>query len=394
MNQEQVRNESYRVPEDEMNHFTDGVISGEPVMDAIFNMLIKAESERLQLMDLYQMLKSEPYGLRDGYLPVLLAYALRNYQNVSLYFHGNEHSYTPDELVRALEEPENYSLFICNWNEEETAYIESLETVFAQYIPKSDSLNRLEDLFKAMNSHYASISKSARTTEVYVSDLAKKYRNIMSLSYKDFNSFFFDTLPSLNGNLQELVLQIENIKQELETVKEKQYIRVLRVVKQIFEINETEDLMACLQDLYRSSWEDKSQKAFDYTTNAVLDMVSKAGELSEFQFICGLAKATTGFELTYWTDNKINDFEEILRDVVNKLSDYNPEEGLQQGEMKITIESADGNPIISQFSQENLSSTGQTMFNKMKTTLSNFGGSISYEEKISIMAQLLKEIIN
>ena len=30
----------------------------------------------------------------------------------------------------------------------------------------------------------------------------------------------------------------------------------------------------------------------------------------------------------------------------------------------------------------------------MKTTLSNFGGSISYEEKISIMAQLLKEIIN
>lgn len=394
VNQEQVRDESYRVPEDEMNHFTDGVISGEPVMDAIFNMLIKAESERLQLMDLYQILKSEPYGLRDGYLPVLLAYALRNYQNVSLYFHGNEHSYTPDELVRALEEPENYSLFICNWNEEETAYIESLETVFAQYIPKSDSLNRLEDLFKAMNSHYASISKSARTTEVYVSDLAKKYRNIMSLSYKDFNSFFFDTLPSLNGNLQELVLQIENIKQELETVKEKQYIRVLRVVKQIFGIDETEDLMACLQDLYKSSWEDKSQKAFDYTTNGVLDIVSKAGELSEVQFICGLAKATTGFELTYWTDNKINDFEEILRDVVNKLSDYNPEEGLQQGEMKITIESADGNPIISQFSQESLSSTGQTMFNKMKTTLSNFGGSISYEEKISIMAQLLKEIIN
>ncbi len=394
VNQEQVRDESYWVPEDEMNHFSDGVISGEPVMDAIFDMLIKAESERLQLMDLYQMLKSEPYGLRDGYLPVLLAYALRNYQNVSLYFHGNEHSYTPDELVRALEEPENYTLFICNWNEEETAYIEALEAVFAQYLPKSDSLNRLEDLFKAMNSHYASISKSARTTEVYVSDLAKKYRNIMSLSYKDFNSFFFDTLPSLNGNLQELVIQIENVKQELESVKEKQYIRVLRVVKQIFGIDESEDLMGSIQDLYRTSWEDKSQKAFDYTTNGVLDLVSKAGELSETQFICDLAKTTTGFELTYWADNKINDFEEILRDVVNKLSDYSPEEGLQQGEMKITIESADGNPIISQFSQEKLSSIGQTMFNKMKTTLNNFGGSISYEEKISIMAQLLEEIIN
>ena len=73
------------------------------------------------------MLKTEPYGLRDGVIPVLLAYALRDYQNVSLYFHGNEHSYTEEELVKALSEPENYTLFICNWKEEEIAYIEGLD---------------------------------------------------------------------------------------------------------------------------------------------------------------------------------------------------------------------------------------------------------------------------
>ena len=84
--------------------------------------------------------------------------------------------------MKALSEPENYTLFVCNWNEEEMAYIESLEEIFKIYLPKGDSLNRLEDLFKAVNTHYSSISKSARTTEVYVSDIAKKYRNIMSLS--------------------------------------------------------------------------------------------------------------------------------------------------------------------------------------------------------------------
>lgn len=393
VNQDQVK-EKYRVLPGEMNRFEDGTIAGEPLMETVFNMLAKAESERLPLLDLYQILKVEPYGLRDGYIPVLLAYALRNYQNVSLYFHGNEHSYTPDELVKAMEEPENYTLFICNWNDEEIIYIEALERIFAKYLPKGDTLNRLEDLFKAMNSHYASISKSARTTEVYVSDVAKKYRNIMSLSYKDYNGFFFDVLPGLNGNLQELVIQIENIKNELETVSEKQYIRVLRVIKQVFEVKETEDLMNKLQRLYRTSWESKSQKAFDYTTNGVLDLISRTGELTEEQFVYEIAKATTGFELSYWADNKINDFEEILEDAVNKLNEYNPEDGLQQGEMKITIESADGNPVISQFSQGDLSSTGQTMLNKMKSTLNNFGGAISYEEKISIMAHILKEIIS
>lgn len=384
-----------RVSEDEMLYFPDEkhTLSGKPVMNAIQKKLRKAESERLALSEMYEMLKTEPYGLRDGVIPVLLAYALRDYQNVSLYFHGNEHSYTEEELVKALSEPENYTLFICNWKEEEIAYIEGLEKLFAEYLPKGDGLNRLEELFKAINTHYASISKSARTTEVYVSDLAKQYRDILNISYKDYNAFFFEVLPRLNADLHELVIQIGNIKEELGSVEEKLYVRVVRVIKQIFDLDETDDLMQYMQDLYREEWEEKSQKAFDYTTNNVLDLVSRASEMDEEHFVLELAKATTGFELSYWADNKINGFEEILRDTVNKLKDYNPGDGLQQGEMKITIESADGVPLITQFSSEKLSSTGKTMLKKMKNTLGDFGESISYEEKISILTEIMKEII-
>lgn len=391
---EEVENPEYKVDANNLNRFEDGIVSGEPLMEAIFNKLLEAESARMPLSELYRLLKGEPFGLRDGYIPVLVAYALRRYQNVSIYFHGNEHSYTVDELVKALEEPENYTLFICNWNEEETEYIEALEKLFSNYLPDGDGLNRLEELFRAMNAHYASISKSARTTEVYVSEIAKTYRKIMNLSYKDYNSFFFETLPSLNGNLQELVIQLSNIKNELESVSEKQYVRALRVVKQVFNVDENEDLLTALHTLYVESWEVKSQRAFDYTTNGVLDLVSKVNDYTEEDFVNELAKAVTGFELSYWADNKINDFEEILKDTVNRLHEYDPTEGLQEGEMKITIESADGNPVISQFSQSELSSTGQMMLNKMKSTLGNFGGSISYEEKIAIVAQILKEIIN
>lgn len=376
-----------------VNRLPDGTVAGKPIMTAIQKMLQKAVSERLALTELYEMMKAEPFGLRDGYIPVLIAFALRDYQNVSLYFHGNEHSYTEEELVKALSEPENYTLFICNWNEVEIAYIEGLERIFSQYLAKGDGLNRLEELFRAINTHYASISKSARTTEVYVSNIAKQYRDILNISYKDYNAFFFVVLPRLNSDLQELVIQIENIKRELESVNEKQYVRVVRVVKQVFDIDDSEELIEYLHELYWNDWEKKSQKAFDYTTNNVLDLVSRAGEMDEEHFILEIAKATTGFELAYWVDNKINDFEEILRDAVNKLNEYNPEEGLQEGEMKITIESADGVPLISQFSQENFSPIGRTMFNKMKNTLGDFGESISYEEKLSILTEIIKEII-
>ncbi len=385
--------EDNRLSDEELNRLPDGTVSGEPVIAAIQEKFKKAAKERIELQELYRMLKEEPFGLRDGFIPVVLAYELRDYQNVSLYFHGNEHSYTEEELVKALSEPENYTLFICNWNEEEMAYIEGLERIFADYLPKGDRLNRLEELFKAINTHYSSISKSARTTEAYVSDIAKKYRNILSLSYKDYNAFFFEVLPSLNSNLQELVLQIENIKKELESVKEKLYVRVVRVIRQVFGIDESEDMIQFMQLLYKNDWEGKSQKAFDYTTNNVLDVVSRSMELSEEQFVLELAKVTTGFELTYWADNKVNDFEEILRDAVSKLNEYNPREGLQHGEMKVTIEAADGVPVITTFSADKLSPTGKTMLNKMKSTLGDFGESISYEEKISILTEIMKEVI-
>lgn len=147
------------------------------------------------------------------------------------------------------------------------------------------------------------------------------------------------------------MIQLSNIKKELESVSEKQYVRALRVVKQVFDVDENEDLIVALHSLYVDSWEEKSQRAFDYTTNGVLDIVSKVNDYTEEEFVNELAKVVTGFELSYWADNKINDFEEILRDTVNRLHEYNPTEGLQEGEMKITIESSDGNPIISQFSQ-------------------------------------------
>ena len=386
-------NEKARVTEADLNRLPDGIVSGIYVMSSIREMLKKAESERMPLQNVYSMLKSEPYGLRDGYIPVLLAYALRDYQNVSLYFHGNEHSYNEDELVQALSEPEDYSLFLSNWNEEQIVYVEALEKIFERYLPEGDTLNRLEELFKAMNTHFASISKSARTTEIYVSDIAKKYREIMSMSYTDYNGFFFKTLPQLNSDLQELVLQIQMIKNELESVSEKQFARTSRVVKNVFDVSELEELMPSLQEIYRSGWEGKSKKAFDYVTNGVLDLVSKSGKLSEERFIRELAKTITGFEIEYWSDTKIIDFEEKLKESVNKINEYNPDEVLQQGEMKITIESAEGEPLVSQFSQTELSSVAETLRNKLRNTLNSFGASISYEQKIAIMTELLKEII-
>ena len=176
-----------------INTLPTGEIAGEPVRREIRKYLKKCVKGQVALVDLYDKLKKPPYGLRDGYISVLLAYELRQYENVSIYFHGSEHDYCEEELLKALDNPEDYSLYICNWNGEQAAYISGLEEIFNKYIDKA-AKNRLKELFAAMNKHFVAISKAARTTNKYVSDNAKHYREIMSITHKDYNRFFFETL--------------------------------------------------------------------------------------------------------------------------------------------------------------------------------------------------------
>ena len=245
-----------------------------------------------------------------------------------------------------------------------------------------------------MNSHYASISKSARTTEKYVSAEAMKYRDILNVTHTDYNKFFFETLTEIDSDVQRLDIRIKNIKNELETVPEKLMKKAEKAIRDVFSIDDRTSLAQGLTDLYETEWEEKSSKAFDYSTNSFLEYLAGLGETSDTELIESLAKILTGFEIEFWSDSKIEDFSEILRTIMAKLDDYVPTDELADGDVKMTLEYGNQAPVISRFSEEELSTNGQMMLNKMKSTIKNFGESLSYEEKLNVMSLIFKDIIS
>lgn len=381
------------VAENELNRFDDGLISGEPVMLAINSFLKKAEKRHMPLLEIYSELKNAPFGLRDGYMPVLFAFALKEHENVSLYFHGTEHDYSEEELIRALEEPENYTIYICDWNKEQSDYISALESIFSDFLPSGKSKHRLKELFLAMNTHYSSVSKSARGTERYVSDSTKKYRNILNVSYRDYNNFFFEKLPEINKDLGELTMVIVNVKKELEAVPNKLIQAVEKTIRLSLGLTDEEELVSTVREIYLTEWKDKSQRAFDYLTNSFLDYVSGLQIVEKTKFVGDMAKIITGFEVEYWTDSRINEFEEELCNIINRLNTYENSLNIGDNETKITIETGSGETVVSKFSQDELSVTGKMFFNKLAATIDSFGQAISYEEKIGILAEILKGVI-
>ncbi|MEI7884699.1 MAG: hypothetical protein WCI30_05045 [Clostridia bacterium] len=376
-----------------INKLPTGEDAGEPVRREIRKYLNKCIQGQVALIDLYDRLKKPPYGLRDGYIPILLAYELRQYKNISIYFHGSEHDYCEEELLKALDSPEDYSLYICNWTSEQLKYISGLEEIFSKYIDKS-AKNRLKELFAAMNKHFVAISKAARTTNKYVSDNAKHYREIMSITYKDYNRFFFETLLHMNEDLQELLLQIKTITLELENVTNLQMKTLERAIRTVLYIGTDVSITEELNRVYEADWKEKRFKSFDYKTSSMLDYLGNMNlNMSDSKVIQELGRIVTGFEIEYWNDSKVEDFYEAFSKMETQLNDYVVQETVGSNEIKITIIAGDEEEKVTQFNKTELSETSQMMFNKMKATIDNFGESISYEEKMQVLAKLFSDIM-
>ena len=376
-----------------LNVLPDGEYSGKAVQKEIGDYLKKAQKAPVPLMEIYKKLKQPPYGLRDGYLPILLAFEMKKHENVSISFHGADRDYCIDELIKAFESPEDFSIYICNWDRQQREFIERTEALFGGY-RNSKSKSRLKDLLSAMNTHFAGVSKSARTTEKFVTAKTKLYRDIMSVSYKDYNAFFFEILPQINRDLSELSYELEVIKNELENVSKLQLAEADRIIRNIFEIADTSNIVNYFAKKYEDDWSQKEHKVFDYQTNAMLEYLKTFNRGNEDNiFIEELAQVITGFEIGYWNDSKMDDFNDTLLRIIYQLENFEVKEGLEDNEVKIIIQAGNEKLRSTQFDKQELSGNGQVMFNKMKTTLENFGQSLSQEEKMQIVARLLEEIM-
>ena len=245
-----------------------------------------------------------------------------------------------------------------------------------------------------MNKHFVAISKAARTTNKYVSDKAKLYREIMSISHKDYNKFFFETLLQLDDDLSELQIVIQKVVMELENVTVLQLQTVEKAVRSALEIESDVSITAELNRLYEADWKEKRFKSFDYQTSMMLDYLANMNlMISDDEMVQEIGKIVTGFEIEYWNDSKVEDFYDAFSKMVTQLNEYQVQDNVGTNEIKVTISTGNEEEKITQFNKAELSGNSQLMFNKIKSTIENFGESISYDEKMQVLAKIFSEIM-
>ena len=352
--------------------------------------------EVVRFSDIYDTLKKEPYGLRDGYLSIIFA-ALLNTHKKSLIItsHSVEQELSAELIDEIVRRPGEYTFTIVSWNKQQLSFLDELEQVYSSHINKNLlSRNRLKAIYDAMFAHYKTISKFARTTEQYVSAPTKKYRGLMEKTYTNYSQFIFTKLKAFADDYGSIIEELQNIKYELENALNNLSCDLVDSILKMFNKMQDCSLAGLLTELYQNDWKQKKQKSFDYYTNAVLELTSNlTGSETDAEVVAKLSKVLTGFELVYWNDKHKDDFLGRLCDVKEKLDAYVVTGQLKAHETKMVLTIPDGTEKTIVFDTRDLSNLGQTLKNKINTTFGNFAMSVSYEEKVQILLSLMEDLI-
>lgn len=378
------------------NALADGSKPQEAIKACILGFFERAKSESVEFAELINTLKKEPFGLREGYMSLILAYSLnRVKKSLIISSYGNEQELTVDILEEIVHRPNDFSFTIASWNSNELEFLDGLEHLFETFINKNNlSRNRLKAIYDGMFLHYKNVSKFSRTTQKYVDNQVKQYRKLLEKTQTNYSNFIFKQLRALNKNYTELLDCIKSIKIQLDNGINSLVVDVTNEIVKCLNFNSNALLSSSFKKLYDSEWSSKRNKSFDYYTNALLELVSKIqGNESDYDVVIKLSKALTGFELLYWNDSHILEFSERLLTIINTLKSYEVKENLSEAETKMILQSASGEEKSFIFDHSELSALAISIKNKINSTFNNYGLSVTYDDKVQILLSIIEDLM-
>ena len=387
------------IQQEELNRLPDHRPSATALTDVLEKYIVLFKNKPTPLIKLYEEMRMPPLGLREGYLSVLLAYMLLPYKrSLIINSHGVDQELTAELIESMVKRPPDYTITITKWTQSQLSYLDALEDLFSEYIqPNAISRSRLKGIYEGMFSQYKTISKFSRTTGIYVSDTAQKYRKFMEKNHTDFSKFFFTDLYRLCKEYDTAATIVSDILHEFEDAPARLLADLCQDIIMVFggEVSSHEKNIAkLLCNAYQEEWREKSKKSFDYYTNAWLEFASKIkGKQDNASVVSDMTKLLTGFEFLYWSDGHRAEFTEKLQGIKKKLSSFSSDAPLAEHQIKLTLTHTNNEDKEVVFDAKELSQISVTLKNKILSSISNFGQSVSYEERLQVLLAVMDELL-
>lgn len=356
--------------------------------------------------ELYEILVSPEHhiGLKKGVIPIFIAIALNPIkQYVVICKNGVEMELGATLLTAINEKPEDYVVFIENWNKKKEEYIIRLESVFEEYIVASEKeVNNFTYVARAMQRWLASLPKYAKEiTGIYKGRRLdrEKIKFINSLKRPEINAreFLFDDIVNIYG-LKEfspsVADNIEKTKEVFDTAIDKLVEGLAEDVRECFGKGQSSkaSVISIMLDWYETLKDSTKNYLYSNGEDKLLGLISNATN-DEKAFITRLAKGIVGLRLEDWNEKTIEQFNKGLKSFKEAVeSREKVEESNTANSYTLTFQDSEGNKVLKSFEKCEYSSRAKLLLNEITDAVDSMGQSISENEKRQVLMEVLEKL--
>lgn len=385
-----------------------GIVTGEysrnveNILHILETFIMNAASEKRHLVDLVDILVSDPIGMRRGILPVYLAYAISQHnEDIVIYFNRKEVAITAEIILNICENPEDYYIYISLEDIRKERYISDLCNMFDIQNNQKLTDSRISNIFNAMQRWFRSlpqVTKNIKKQDEYLADarLVRAYpklkKVLQNVEANPYEVIFFE-LPSFFEVGDDYILLIDelgNLKSKLNGYFEWIANVAVERTKQLFGEECNDELHHILYEWYEKQSNIARQGVHSAGITGFMSCISNNTSYDEVELIKKLVRATTEVYLDSWNDMSMNAYIKSISELKKEIEAMS-DEVVIQGNSKITYIDKSGREI-SKYYEKVDENTGSIFRNILEDSIEDFSD-LSANDKVAILVEMIEKVL-
>lgn len=306
-------------------------------------------------------------------------------------------------MPNLVRHPEDYCLFVERKDAQKNQYIKNLEVLFSDYTNycrDTDGKNLLSRVACLMQSWYRSLPQTSMTfnradTEEQNIKQLSSFRKLLSDAYINPREMLLEKLPQIfkSEEYEELYSCIVNAKHDID--QHIVYVKrdAIAIIRETFGFNDDANLRLCLVNWYDELSSAAKNSIFTARTTRFLEYIHEIETNDEAEIASRIVRDVTGMFIEDWKNGSGDSFKEDLLLVIKEVSDK--KDTVSSGVQKIIMQNADGMPVEKyyDFDPDTLSATATFFKSSLEDILDEYEGVLENSEKIGVLMEAIKKLM-
>ncbi len=371
------------------------------VLKEIRNFFVSCEGEKHSFESICCQLKSAPYGMRSGVLPIIFSYIFRQLQaDMPVVYQGSQQLSVLDAdcLQAIVETPEKYELFVERGTEENKKYVNTLfEIMGATENIGFTSMQNISYLVELIQKWYRSLPQSSRNHVELSVDIWNSEGKGLKTYLKNVNlnphEFVFQNIPSAFyvNSYEEAAKEFKKYKEVLDNHENALKKLVANKTREVFHGKRTDGLNKILSTWYGQQSEKARNYVLSTRMNSLMSYICNLSTHDEGEIADSLAKIILDVYIGDWKENFLNQYERELILVKNEIQNIKDTKVADGESNIIKIINSSGN-VIEKYYNEVEESAGYFLKNSLENVLAEFDN-VETNQKVSVLVELLTNLM-